>query len=138
VQSTPLIDPAGSLLGVISTHFREPHRPSTRELHLMDWFAEYIAAALAQRQNHRTTLFEVNAALQAKTAALHDSAAARINDSALALLANGKETKANAIQDWAGLAVERARRERDRAQALTARVQNTARSRAQLKRHTPA
>src|ERR1041385_2132894 len=36
VQSTPLLSSAGNLLGMISTHFRIPHRPSERELRLID------------------------------------------------------------------------------------------------------
>jgi PAS domain S-box-containing protein len=36
VISTPLMSSAGNVLGMISTHFREPHHPSERELSLMD------------------------------------------------------------------------------------------------------
>jgi hypothetical protein len=32
VQSTPLVDYAGHLIGMVSTHFRRPHRPSDRDL----------------------------------------------------------------------------------------------------------
>ena len=32
VQSTPLVDYAGRLIGMVSTHFRRPHRPSDRDL----------------------------------------------------------------------------------------------------------
>jgi PAS domain S-box-containing protein len=39
VQSTPLISRAGEMLGIISTHFRQPHRPSERELRLIDLYA---------------------------------------------------------------------------------------------------
>lgn len=36
VNSTPLISRTGKLIGVLSTHFRATHRPSARELHLVD------------------------------------------------------------------------------------------------------
>lgn len=34
IHSTPLITRSGKIIGVLSTHFREPHRPSDREIHL--------------------------------------------------------------------------------------------------------
>ncbi len=36
VHSTPLITRSGKIVGVLSTHFRQPHRPSDREIHLID------------------------------------------------------------------------------------------------------
>jgi PAS domain S-box-containing protein len=36
VHSTPLITRYGKAVGVLSTHFRQPHRPSDREMHLLD------------------------------------------------------------------------------------------------------
>ena len=36
IHSTPLVTRAGKLVGVLSTHFRKPHRPSDREMHLID------------------------------------------------------------------------------------------------------
>ncbi len=36
VHCTPLITRGGKLVGVLSTHFRRPHRPSDREIHLID------------------------------------------------------------------------------------------------------
>lgn len=47
VQSTPIVDPSGCLHGVISTHFRDRHRPSETELQLIDWYGERLGAALA-------------------------------------------------------------------------------------------
>jgi two-component sensor histidine kinase len=43
VTSTPLMASSGNLLGMISTHFVTPHRPSERELHLMDLLARQTA-----------------------------------------------------------------------------------------------
>src|SRR4030095_739797 len=39
VQSTPLVSRSGRLLGMISTHWREPHQPSERDLRLLDVLA---------------------------------------------------------------------------------------------------
>ena len=46
VQSTPLVDGTDRLVGVVSTHFRRPHRPSTRDLLLMEWYVEQIGPAV--------------------------------------------------------------------------------------------
>jgi PAS domain S-box-containing protein len=39
VQSTPLLSPEGHPLGMISTHWRVPHRPSEQELRRLDLYA---------------------------------------------------------------------------------------------------
>ena len=52
LQSTPLVDRTGELLGILATHFRHPHRPSERDLRLTDLFAlqagDIIVSRLAQ------------------------------------------------------------------------------------------
>ncbi len=50
VQSTPLVSRGGAPLGVISTHWREPHEPSERALHLLDALARQAADALDRNQ----------------------------------------------------------------------------------------
>ena len=50
VQSTPLLTHAGEALGVLSTHFRTPHRPSDAELRLTDLYARVVADALERRR----------------------------------------------------------------------------------------
>jgi hypothetical protein len=37
VQSTPLLSTTGTVLGMISTHFSQPHCPAERELRLLDF-----------------------------------------------------------------------------------------------------
>src|SRR5262245_42114005 len=49
IQSTPLISSAGALLGMISTHFNRPHRPSERELRLVDLLARLAADYLERK-----------------------------------------------------------------------------------------
>ena len=46
VQSTPLVDYAGHLIGMVSTHFRRPHRPSDRDLRIMELYADFAGEAL--------------------------------------------------------------------------------------------
>ena len=43
VQSTPLLNRDGTLLGVLSTHFREPGRPSDSTLRVIELCARYAA-----------------------------------------------------------------------------------------------
>jgi signal transduction histidine kinase len=50
VQSTPLFSRCGELLGMISTHFRQPHRPSEHELRFFDLYAHF-AAEFIERQH---------------------------------------------------------------------------------------
>ena len=50
VQSVPLLSSFGKLLGAISTHFTEPHRPSEQELRLMDLLARQTADYLERKQ----------------------------------------------------------------------------------------
>src|SRR5215469_4199861 len=50
VQSTPLISSEGSVLGMISTHFPEPHRPGERELRLLDLLARQAADYVERRR----------------------------------------------------------------------------------------
>ncbi|MBV8575020.1 MAG: PAS domain S-box protein [Acetobacteraceae bacterium] len=43
VQSTPLLSRTGQLIGMISTHWRQPHEPSQRQLRLFDILARQAA-----------------------------------------------------------------------------------------------
>jgi PAS domain S-box-containing protein len=62
VQSTPLYDREGALLGVLSTYWRAPHRPSEQELLTLDLYARqainFIIRARAEeasRESERRT-----------------------------------------------------------------------------------
>jgi PAS domain S-box-containing protein len=46
VQSTPLLSRGGAILGMLSTHFRTPHRPSLRDLRFTDLYARHAAEIL--------------------------------------------------------------------------------------------
>jgi PAS domain S-box-containing protein len=43
VQSTPLVSRRGDLIGILSTHFRQPHRPTDRDLRMLDLYARQAA-----------------------------------------------------------------------------------------------
>lgn len=55
VQSTPLFSRNGEMLGMLSTHFRQPHRPSERELRLTDLYV-LQAAELIERNRASAAL----------------------------------------------------------------------------------
>jgi PAS domain S-box-containing protein len=50
VQSTPLLSRSGEPLGMLSTHFRQPHRPSERDLRLTDL---YVRQAVGMIERNR-------------------------------------------------------------------------------------
>jgi hypothetical protein len=49
VQSTPLVDEAGRVLGVVSTHYPRPYAPSAREMRIIKRFADLTGRVLASR-----------------------------------------------------------------------------------------
>jgi signal transduction histidine kinase/ActR/RegA family two-component response regulator len=55
VQSTPLISRSGLVLGVISTHWRQPHEPSERALRLLDVLARQAADLIERSRLERET-----------------------------------------------------------------------------------
>jgi PAS domain S-box-containing protein len=59
VQSTPLLSLSGKLMGMISTHWREPHQPTERALRRLDVLARQ-AADLIERGRVEATLRESN------------------------------------------------------------------------------
>ena len=54
-QTTPLISRGGKLVGMMSTHWRQPHEPSERDLRLLDILARQ-AADLIERHLNETAL----------------------------------------------------------------------------------
>ena len=49
VLSTPVIDRAGRLVGMVSTHYRRPHYPVLRDRQIMERYGELVGRALAGR-----------------------------------------------------------------------------------------
>ena len=55
LQSTPLISRSGQMVGMFSTHYRTPHRPTERELRLLDVLSRQ-AADLIERKRAEAAL----------------------------------------------------------------------------------
>jgi signal transduction histidine kinase/CheY-like chemotaxis protein len=70
IQCTPLVSITGRLLGTISTHFGEPHRPSERELRLAELLARLAADYLERR--HSETLIRESESQQRLLAEISD------------------------------------------------------------------
>ena len=49
VQSTPLVDYAGCLIGMVSTHHRRPHRPFGADLKIMELYGDLAGEAVARQ-----------------------------------------------------------------------------------------
>jgi PAS domain S-box-containing protein len=69
VQSTPVLSRRGEFVGVLSTHFRRPHRPPLRELRFTDLYAS-CAAEIVERRQLETARRQVEETLQATRAQL--------------------------------------------------------------------
>lgn len=54
VQSTPLVDMNGQLVGVMSTHYPETHAPSARDLRIIRRYADLIGQLLSSRRSLAT------------------------------------------------------------------------------------
>jgi PAS domain S-box-containing protein len=54
MQSTPLVSRTGRLLGMISTHWPNPHQPSERDLGLLDVLARQAADLIERKQTELT------------------------------------------------------------------------------------
>ena len=49
VQSTPLVDKEGRLVGVVSTHYPRPYAPPARDLRVMRRYADLLGQVLSSR-----------------------------------------------------------------------------------------
>lgn len=93
VQSTPLLNRQGEVLGVLSTHFKEPHHPSERELRILDLYGRMVSEmiALTQAQRDRELLLD-----QARSAELANAN----KDEFLAMLSHELRTPLTSITAW--------------------------------------
>jgi len=56
VQSTPIVSSKGALLGMLSTHFREPHRPDNHQLRMLEYLARAAGASIERDAEFLTTV----------------------------------------------------------------------------------
>jgi len=76
VQTTPLISRGGAIVGMISTHWREPHEPSERDLRLFDILARQAADLIERRaaeEKLRTLNAELDDRVREQTRALRET-----------------------------------------------------------------
>ena len=67
IQSTPVFDRAGKPVGVISTHYKQRHRPDERTCGLLDLLAAQVAE-IVQSANREQALRESEQRYRAVTA----------------------------------------------------------------------
>ncbi len=68
VYSTPILDPAGEPIGVLSTHFRQPHAPGASEVHLTDLYLRLVGELLVRRKEQALLRSSLDAAEKANAA----------------------------------------------------------------------
>lgn len=93
VQSTPLIGRQGQLLGILSAHFRQPHRPSDRELRMLDLYVPLVSAMISLALAQRDGEILLDRTLVAEAANVS-------KDEFLAMLSHELRTPLTSISTW--------------------------------------
>ncbi|HEX8037761.1 MAG TPA: ATP-binding protein [Chryseosolibacter sp.] len=76
VQTTPLFSRDGPILGMISTHWSEPHIPSDRDFRLLDILARQAADLIERNQTisqQRSLMYDLEKRVQERTSELQRS-----------------------------------------------------------------
>jgi signal transduction histidine kinase len=114
-HSTPLMTRSGTIMGVLSVHFRQPHRPSEREIRLMDLYARMAADCIENAQLHRRVQQDLEAREQLLArehqARAEAQAAVRLRDVFLSVAAHELKTPLTSLFGNAQLLQRRAERD---------------------------
>ena len=78
IQSTPLFRRDGGLLGLLTIYFRQPHRPSERELRLTDLYARQAGEMIERSQIGATLAYQANLLEMASDAIIASDVESRI------------------------------------------------------------
>jgi PAS domain S-box-containing protein len=104
VQSTPLMNSAGRLLGMTSTHFARPHRLSENELRLMDLLARQAGEFLERKHAEES----LRIAYEKESAARAEAEAAnRSKDEFLAIVSHELRSPLGAILGYSRMLLEK-------------------------------
>jgi len=114
-HSTPLITRGGTIIGVLSVHFRLPHRPYERETRLMDIYAQMAADFIENARLHHQVQQELEAREQLLVwehrARAEAERANRMKDQFLTVAAHELRTPLTTLMGQAQLFQRRAERE---------------------------
>jgi signal transduction histidine kinase len=134
-HSTPLITRRGKIVGVLSAHFRQPHRPSEREARLMDLYARMAADIIENARLHHQMQQELaereQLLVREQIARAEAENANRLKDEFLATASHELRTPLTAIIGWSHMLSTGTLDEATAKRALDT-IERNARSQAQL------
>jgi signal transduction histidine kinase/CheY-like chemotaxis protein len=100
MQSTPLMGSGGTPVGILSTHSRQPHRPTDHELRMLDLYAHQAERVIERKQTEELRNQLLEREQEARTCA---EQANRLKDQFLATVSHELRTPLNAILGWADM-----------------------------------